>query len=499
MAWLRRVVTFGMLIAAVGVGLSLSPAGAALEDNWGLTWLFQVRGPVAPPPNIFVVSIDKTSSDQLGLDKDLWPLPRHIHAAVVRSLAMRGVSTIVMDIFFRVPRSAAEDADLADAIARSGRVVLFESVGRQQLLRDEIVQTREPIAPLRDAASAVGAFPLPDTALVHFFWTFFDSAQGQTPTLPAVALQIHARAHWDRLVSLLRRAGVQSLADLPLHVASASDVRQMMKVLRRDLERDHAAAARALALVEREAPGVDASARPLLAALVRLYSSTDRHYLNFYGPAGRIRTIPFSWLLQDDPSLPDLTNAVVFVGEAAPELVKNTEQGDVFRTVYSAGGGRDLSGAEIAATAFANLLTDRGLHPIGSGLQIAALVCIGLTTGLVFRLLPGRYAILATAAVGAAYWALVQYQFTTHARLLPLAVPLVGQLPLALFLAVPVSLPRHPQAGAERARGRAAARARRRRMPVDGHRELHGHVARHETARPGVVDERVPTAHSGSW
>ena len=116
----------------------------------------------------------------------------------------------------------------------------------------------------------------------------------------------------------------------------------MMKVLRRDLERDHAAAARALALVEQEAPDVDASAGHCWPRW-SVYRSTDRHYLNFYGPAGRITTIPFSWLLQDDPSLPDLTNAVVFVGEATPELVKNTEQGDVFRTVYSAGGGRDLS------------------------------------------------------------------------------------------------------------------------------------------------------------
>ena len=437
MARLRRAVAFGAIIAVVGVALSLGPIGAALEDNWGLTWLFQARGQVDPPANVFVVSIDRTSSDQLGLDKDAWPPPRHVHAAIVRSLSSRGVSAIVMDVFFRVPRTAAEDADLADAIAASGRVALFESVGRQWLERDEIVQTREPIAPLRDAAAAVGAFPLPDTALVHFFWTFFDSAQGRTPTLPAVALQIHGFALRERLLALLAHAGARDLAEVPTRTASASDFRQMMKGLRRVLEHDPAAAARALALLEQQASGAeDRDRQRLLRALIHLYGGGDRYYLNFYGPPGSIRTIPFHKLLQGDPNVPDLTDAVVFVGEGAPERLRGAEHSDVFRTVYSGDGGRDLSGAEIAATAFANLLTDRALRPTSGRLQLAVLIAMGLTAGLLFRLLPGRHAIVAAILVGTAYWAIAQHQFTTASRLLPLAIPLGAQLPLALFVTI---------------------------------------------------------------
>jgi adenylate cyclase len=437
MARLTKAVTFGIVIAAVGVGLSLTPLGARLEDGLGLPWLFWLRGPVAPPPEVVVVSIDKASSDQIGLNKDVWPPPRHVHADVVRSLTTHGVSAIVMDIFFRVPRSAPEDTDLADAIRGSGRVTLFENVGRQQVSGGEIFQTRAPIGQLREAAIAVGAFPLPDSALVHFFWAFFDGTEGQTPTLPAVALQIHALPLLDRLVALLKRAGVRNLADLPAQVGSASESRHVMRVLRRELEHNPEASARARALLDEDAPGGgEESTRRLLAALVRLYSGNDRYYLNFYGPPGSIRTIPFHEVLQHGTDLPELKNAVVFVGEGASELVRNAEQGDAFRTVYSTDEGLDLSGAEIAATAFANLLTDRALRPVRFGTQVAMLIGIGLLIGMVLRVLPGRYALVAAIATAAAYYGLAQHQFTARARLLPLAVPLVAQLPLALFVVV---------------------------------------------------------------
>ena len=107
-----------------------------------------------------------------------------------------------MDIFFTVSRLAAEDADLADAIARSGRVVLFESVGRQQLARDEIVQTREPIAPLRRCRQRGWRISSSGHRTGALLLDVLRHAQGQTPTLPAVAPpEIHARAHQDWLVS----------------------------------------------------------------------------------------------------------------------------------------------------------------------------------------------------------------------------------------------------------------------------------------------------------
>ena len=53
----------------------------------------------------------------------------------------------------------------------------------------------------------------------------------------------------------------------------------------------------------------------------------------------------------------------MFVGESASVLVTSATQTDSYPTVFSTSEGVDLSGAEIGATAFANLLTNRTLTP----------------------------------------------------------------------------------------------------------------------------------------
>src|SRR6185369_3108895 len=93
----RRVVGLGIVSAVIAIGVRPTAIGVWLEDDLALQCLFAVRGPIKPPRDVVVVSIDKTSADQLGLKKDVWPPPRHIHAGVIRSLSRHGVSAIVMD------------------------------------------------------------------------------------------------------------------------------------------------------------------------------------------------------------------------------------------------------------------------------------------------------------------------------------------------------------------------------------------------------------------
>lgn len=434
---LRKVVGLGVVIAAIGIGLRPTAIGVRLEEELGLQWLFTVRGPVEPPRGVVVVSIDKTSSDQLGLKKEDWPLPRHVHASVIRSLSRHGVSAVMMDVFFRVRRTSAEDDDLADAIAQSGKVALFESVDRLKYSGGEIVQTRSPIEQFRDAALATAAFPLPEGAAVSFFWTFVDATAGKVPTLPAVALQIHGLPHLDRFVSVLRQAGVSNLTDLPSRVATVGDSRHLMNVFRRELGSRPDAARRALTLLERgTADGLTAGERSVLTALVRLYGGGDTQYLNFYGPPGRIKTIPFHELLaESEPSRLDLKGTVVVVGEGASELLSSADQRDTYRTVYS-NNGADLSGAEIAATAFANLLTNWTLRRVPFRTEAGILICFAFLAAVLARVLPALHAAAAIVALGCAHYALAQYLFTEHAVLVPMGIPLLVQVPLSLFAAV---------------------------------------------------------------
>ena len=378
--------------------------GCGSKRNSGSGGCSPCVGPVEPPRDVAVVSIDKTSLDQLGLTKDVWPPSRHIHARVIRSLSRHGVSAIVMDVFFKVRRTAAEDDDLAKAIAESGNVALFESVERIRFAGGEIVQTRSPIEPFRDAALATAAFPLPDWTAVRFFWSFVDATAGKVPTLPAVALQIYALPHLDRLRSLLGQVGAGNLTDLPSRVTTGEDSRRLMNVLRRDLGSHPDAARRALTVLEHGTEdGLTAGERSVLAALVRLYAGGDTHYLNFYGPPGHIRTIPFHRLLSDsENSRLDLKGAVVFVGEGASEFLSNADQRDTYRTDYS-DDGVDLSGAEIAATAFANLLTNRTLRRVSFGAEAGILICFGLVAAVLARILPAFYAAGAILALGCAH------------------------------------------------------------------------------------------------
>lgn len=81
--------------------------------------------------------------------------------------------------------------------------------------------------------------------------------------------------------------------------------------------------------------------------------ATDALLYNFYGPPRTITTIDFYRLLQEPATvMPLLRNAVVFVGYSASY---QHDQRDGFYTAFSADNGLDISGVELAATAFANL------------------------------------------------------------------------------------------------------------------------------------------------
>jgi len=167
--------------------------------------------------------------------------------------------------------------------------------------------------------------------------------------------------------------------------------------------------------------------------LVKLYAGADSHYLNFYGPPATIRRISYDDALgnpgrRDSPS--DVAGKVVFVGAA--ELA-SAEQEDDFSTVFGREDGVDLSGVEIAATVFSNLLTDRTIQR-HLGFHIGTLLLFGGLVGALAYLLPGLPAVAAVSVVGALYFGIAQWLFGWHDLWVPVVIPLMVQLPMALFL-----------------------------------------------------------------
>jgi adenylate cyclase len=127
---------------------------------------------------------------------------------------------------------------------------------------------------------------------------------------------------------------------------------------------------------------------------------------------------------------PRFAGKAVFVG-FSEQL--QPEQKDGFYTVFSEASGLDLSGVEIAATAFANLLDRRFVAPLGTAAELWLLALWGLAIGAALTLAPARG--LAPLALGfaAAYLAVAHGLFASRGQWLPLVVPLLVQLPLGVL------------------------------------------------------------------
>ena len=129
----------------------------------------------------------------------------------------------------------------------------------------------------------------------------------------------------------------------------------------------------------------------------------------------------------------DLFGKAVFIGYS--ERLQ-PEQLDEFYTVYSQNNGLHLSGVEIAATAFANLLKDNPVRPLPLPAQFLLLAGWGLLLGCCVRLLPVLPAVTVSTGLAALYLVTSQLLFNQYAIWLPLLVPLLIQGPFALFLAI---------------------------------------------------------------
>src|SRR5262249_34361136 len=110
------------------------------------------------------------------------------------------------------------------------------------------------------------------------------------------------------------------------------------------------------------------------------------------------------------------------------------DQPDRFYTVFTGSDGIDLSGVEIMATAFANLLTQRATWPSGPETTLTCVLLFGLTVGVAVYLLPAMVAVPSAFVLAAIYGAVAQWQFNEAGLWLPLATPILVQLPLALLI-----------------------------------------------------------------
>jgi adenylate cyclase len=244
---------------------------------------------------------------------------------------------------------------------------------------------------------------------------------------------------YDDFLRLVREVVPASAGALPANrdaVLATGHVGPLIHAIREAFERRPDLDARLLArLREPGRPGVSSERRRVLTTLVETYQDPSSRYLNFYGPPGTIPIVPYHRALPPSGAAtsPEFAGKAVFIGLADSG---QAPQKDGFYTVFSQPDGVDLSGVEIAATAFGNLLTADPVRALAPGTNLAIILAWGFVTGALVRALPPAYAVPVLLGLGAAYFLGARSQFESAARWWPLVTPLGFQLPAAVLAAL---------------------------------------------------------------
>ncbi len=447
-----KAVLLGLAIGIAGLLISPFQTVRSFEANNGLGLLFKLRGEIRPSPDAVVVSIDKESSARLNLpdNPDKWP--RSLHARLTEALARAGARVVSYDVHFIEPRVAKDDNLFAKSIRSARNVVLCEPMtareiplsGKGRSTSDvfSIVKIVKPIPLFSNAAVATAPFPLPRIPFkVNSYWAFQTGA-GDSPTLPTVAFQLFSMPVYEDFVRLMKTVSPDSAAKMPSDKDTALKtlgVKGLIRKTREIFQSRPELAEKMLAELERsKIDASDVKKVRLLESLIKLYQGPNLRYINFYGPPRTVTTIPYYQALQlgngtAEGRQPDLKGKAVFVGLSEQLLA---DRKDSFYTVFSQANGLFISGVEIMASAWSNIMDDTPVRPAGSALYFSIILVWGLLMGTFCRMYPLKIA--ASGAVGGSvlYLAGAVFLFKFTDRWFPVVIPVFFEAPLAFAGAV---------------------------------------------------------------
>lgn len=465
-----KAVIIGLLAGLLGLAVSYLPVGSNLEVGIGLPLLFTLRGERQAPPQVVVIAMDKTSANHLNLPSNPKQWPRSYHASIIKKLTDEGARVVVFDLFFGKEDSVDDNAGFAHAIGAAHNVVLLGYLKKAAIpLEDRSGHTTgemtvetlvPPDSELAQQAESVAAFPLPMVPLtVSQVWTF-KSDSGDFPTMPVTAFQLYAMPAYDAMIELMKTAlkdPVMSRAMYDEHNRAAILEARKLISLRKDTVIDthqlhalirslrtvlgHRTVLSAIMMRELEHPRefhTEAGTAELLKGLLDMYRSGSSRYLNFYGSAHTIQTVPYDQVLeQPNPAVNgapvDFKDKIVFIGSSD---FSPFEQTDTYSTVFSKSNGENLSGVEICATAVANLIENNPVRPIGIGASALAFLIFGLAAGMICVFLRPILAIACVAGLVIVYVGVAYVQFTRAGVWYPVVIPVGFQTPLAFVAAV---------------------------------------------------------------
>lgn len=410
-----------------------------LETTLGLDTLFKLRGIRHPPAEVVVIAMDEASEELLKVGHDLtrW---RRFHTQLIRELMRQGATLVVFDLQF-ISARPDDDPVFAAAMREAGNVLSTDCVqklrrgvedfygrdecadknatpfvhktvslpktgSQQQPLPEQFVAMRKlpPTPKLAAALLEHAPFYLSHDAeypITHESWTFFDSL-AEMPSLPLLT--------W---VYSLHRSGMLAIspAELPLSNWLSNQRRQCLG-------------------------GIDQSSKShpnhsdFQLHLNELICGEDTRYLDFYGPPQTFRMESYSDVYAGKVN--DLKDKIAFVGKANRKY--SPGKTDFFQTPFTVTRSGEMAGVEIMATQFANLLEGRFVQsPYPPSIMF---LTFGLLLGLTLTCFTGFTGLLVSILMSAVYAGVAFWLFSQQALWLPIAVPILVQLPLAMLMSL---------------------------------------------------------------
>ena len=446
-----KTIIYGISVGLIGLLISLTLLGASLEENFGLEIFFKLRGPRAAPEEVMIIGIDGDSSNRLNLPSSPRKWPRSVHARLLDILTKLKPSVIAFDMIF-VEAGQNEGDDLfAKAIKNAGNVVLAEWLQCDLLpVHDcsgakagqiHIEKTNPPMTRFDNCALTSAPFVLPKVPVkLNSYYCFLTSAE-DIPALPMVAFQIYALNAYDEMIGFLAAQDPSLIMKLPAEremLFENKNIKEMMQIFRNHFQRNSIPDENKIPFfsTNRHSAMNALENHRILKSLIRSYHGPPKRYLNFYGPPGTITTTPYHRFLEDfnnreaAPHYLDLRNKAIFIGvsERMP-----FDQKDGFYTVFSQPEGLDLSGVEIAATAFANILEDKNIIPLHPGAHLFIVGAWGILLGILCMALPATASAGIIAVLSSFYILITYYMFKQNALWFPLIIPIFFQVPVAFF------------------------------------------------------------------
>jgi adenylate cyclase len=384
------------LAAAVFAALmSVAPLVDRLENQYALGLLYSLRPAVDPQPGAVVVAIDRQTLEWLraGADAEgkapllacLPPsvagelaevrgpstIPRAVHGCALAELKRLGFKAAIFDILFAVPGSKDDDEEFAKAL--KSNVAAGILVGFERSV-------------VKDGVSEV---------LVEKEIEPIDLFKASAATIGAFIVPRPGGpvyGYWPRIT------GFSETRSLPEEAVRLSDP-------------------------------------PFYETLAKSLGGTALRYFWLYGPPGSVETIPLRDLLRRDVD-PDIKamaqSSVAFIGASDPS---STNYPDSFPTFIRGGSDADLSGVELAATAFLNLRHGDTVHRLSPITAVLLIAGFAAAMGFLARF-NSTYAIAAAIPMGLLYVGIAAQFFTRAHLFMPVAMPVFILLPAAFVVAI---------------------------------------------------------------